>query len=426
MKRNGTAIKTKSGFVAALDIGSSKICCLIAKPHVDRGAYGDSGPRIIGIGSHQSRGIRSGVVVDMEAAEQAIRAAVERAEQMAGDNIENVVINVSAGKPRSKLVAFESSIGGHGITEHDMRRLLDPSVLMREASDDREIVHKIPVGFTVDGNRGVRDPIGMFGEVLGANVHVVTAQTAPLRNLRLVVERCHLHVDAMVVSPFASALSCLVDDEKKMGAACIDIGGGTTGIAVFFDGELVHTEVIPVGGNHITNDIARGLQTPFAHAERMKNLYGTCLPSPSDDAEVIQVPLVGEDDETGTVQVARSMLVGIIRPRVEEIIEIARERLAKAGYDQLAGRIVLTGGTSQLTGITEMASRAFSQHVRTAQPKQIDGLAEAVSGPGFSSVAGLLQYAVATATAPMEANIDMSQPPNGWLGRIGHWLRENF
>lgn len=426
MKRNGSSLKPKSGLVAALDIGTTKICCLIAKPKVDRGPYGDSGPKIIGIGSHQSQGLRNGAVVDMDAAEHAIRAAVERAEQMAGDNIERVVINLSAGKPRSKLVACEVSIGGHGITEHDMRRLMDPATLLKETTDDREIVHKVPVGFSVDGNRGVRDPIGMFGNMLGVNVHVVTAAAAPLRNLRAVVQRCHLHVDAMVVSPFASALACLVDDEKRMGASCIDIGGGTTSIAVFFDGELVHTDIIPIGGAHITNDIARGLSTPFAHAERMKNLYGTCLASASDDGEVIQVPLVGEDDETGTVQVPRSMLVGIIRPRVEEILDLAKERLEKAGFGQLAGRVVLTGGSSQLTGLSEMASQAFAHHVRIANPRPIDGLAEAVSGPAFSAAVGLLRYALAEAEEPIEANIDLSQPPDNWLGRFGHWLRENF
>jgi cell division protein FtsA len=426
MKINGSAIKPRSGFVAVLDIGSTKICCLIAKPSIERGPYGASGPRVVGIGTHQAHGIRSGTIVDMDAAEHAIRAAVERAEQMAGDNIDRVVINVSAGKPRSKLVACEVSIGGHGITEHDMRRLMDPTVLLKDTPVDREIVHKIPVGFSVDGNRGVRDPIGMFGEMLGVNVHVVTAATAPLRNLHAVVERCHLHVDAMVVSPFASALSCLVEDEKKMGAACIDIGGGTTGIALFFDGELIHTEVIPIGGNHITNDIARGLSTPFGHAERMKNLYGTCLPSASDDSEVIQVPLVGENDETGTIQVPRSMLVGIIRPRVEEIFDLVRERLEKAGFLQLAGRIVLTGGTAQLTGISEMASQAFLHHVRIASPRSVEGLAEAVAGPAFSGASGLLEYAVAAQEMPIEAAMNLPQPPNSWLGRIGYWLRENF
>ncbi len=426
MKRNSSSAKPRSGFVAALDIGTTKICCLIAKPSVERGPYIASGPQVFGIGTHQTQGLRNGAIIDMDAAEHAIRAAVERAELMAGDNIERVVVNVSAGKPKSKLVACDVSIGGHGITEYDIHRLMDPSSLQVGMAEDREIIHKIPVGFTVDGNRGVRDPIGMFGETLGVNVHTVTAAIAPLRNLRAVVERCHLHVDSMVVSPYASALSCLVEDEKKMGAACIDIGGGTTGIALFFDGELVHTEIIPVGGNHITNDIARGLSTPFGHAERMKNLYGTCLASASDDGEVIQVPLVGEDDETGTVQVPRSMLVGIIRPRAEEILDLIQERLEKAGFSQLAGRVVLTGGTSQLTGLGEMASQAFSHHVRMASPRPVEGLAEAVAGPAFSAVSGLLQYAVSEAEEPLESVINMAQPPNGWLGRIGHWLRENF
>ena len=426
MKKNGSSLKQRSGFVAALNVGSTKTCCLIAKPHVERGPYDAPGPRIVGFGSHQSQGIRSGAVVDMEAAEHAIRAAVERAEQMAGDNIDSVVVNVSAGKPRSRLVAFELAVGGHGITEHDMRKLLDPQKLQPGEEDARETVHTIPVGYTVDGTRGVRDPIGMYGETLGVNVHVVSALKAPLRNLRTVIERCHLHVDGMVVAPFASALACLVEDEKRIGSVCIDIGGGTTGVAVFFDGELVHTDIIPVGGDHITRDISTGLKTPIGHAERMKNLYGTCLPSVSDDSEVIQVPLVGEDQETGTVQVPRSMLVGIIRPRVEEIIDLVRERLDRAGFTQMAGRVVLTGGTSQLTGICEMASQVFGHHVRIAGPKPIDGLAEAVNGPAFAGAAGLLRYAVQRAEHPIDAALDMSPPPNGWMGRLGHWFKENF
>lgn len=426
MKKNGTSIKQRSGFVAALDVGTTKTCCLIAKPHVERGPYDEPGPRVVGFGAHQSQGIRGGAVVDMDAAEHAIRAAVERAEQMAGDNIDSVVVNVSAGKPRSRLVAFELAVGGHGITEHDMRRLLDPQKLLPDENEMRETIHTIPVGYTVDGTRGVRDPIGMFGETLGVNVHVVNALSAPLRNLRTVIERCHLHVEGIVVAPFASALACLVEDEKRIGSVCVDIGGGTTGIAVFFDGELVHTDVIPVGGDHITRDISSGLKTPLGHAERMKNLYGTCLPSASDDTEVIQVPLVGEDQETGTVQVPRSMLVGIIRPRVEEIIDLVRERLEKAGFAQLAGRVVLTGGGAQLTGICEMTSQVFGHHVRIASPRPIDGLAEAVNGPAFSGVAGLLKYAVARAEQPIDAAIDLSQPPNNWIGKLGHWFKENF
>ncbi|MFB0952336.1 MAG: cell division protein FtsA, partial [Rhodospirillales bacterium] len=183
MKRNSSSAKPRSGFVAALDIGTTKICCLIAKPSVERGPYGVSGPRVFGIGTHQAQGLRNGAIIDMDAAEHAIRAAVERAELMAGDNIERVVVNVSAGKPKSKLVACDVSIGGHGITKYDIHRLMDPSSLQVGMAEDREIIHKIPVGFTVDGNRGVRDPIGMFGETLGVNVHTVTAASAPRRNL---------------------------------------------------------------------------------------------------------------------------------------------------------------------------------------------------------------------------------------------------
>ncbi|MDA0998720.1 MAG: cell division protein FtsA [Proteobacteria bacterium] len=426
MKRNGTPLKAKSGLVAALDVGSTKICCLIAKPKVDRGPYGDSGPKVVGIGNLKSQGIKNGTVVDLEAAEQAIRAAVERAEQMAGDNIDKVVVNISTGKPVSKLIACEVSIGGHSISGNDLKRLLDPAALLRDTPEGRDVIHRIPVGFTVDGTRGVRDPIGMFGQTLGVNVNVVTAASGPVRNLRAVIGRCHLNVGAEMLSPLASGLACLVEDEKRMGSVCIDIGGGTTGISVFFDGEMVFADVLSVGGAHVTSDIARGLSTPFTHAERMKTLYGTCLPSSSDDGEIIQVPLVGEDDETGIVQVPRSMLVGIIRPRIEEIFDLVRGSLEAAGFLRLAGRIVLTGGGSQLTGSGEMASKIFGNHVRIAGPRPIDGLAEAVAGPAFSTAAGLLLHAVAGAEEALEGTIAASRPPEGWIGRLGHWFRENF
>lgn len=421
MRRNGKQAKIRSGLIAALDVGTTKICCFIAKP-TEPGRL-----RIVGIGHHASKGLRSGGIVDMDAAEASLRATVEQAEQMAGENVRGVVVNVSAGNMLSKLVAYDVSIAGHQVSDADLRRILDPAALAPHARPDHEQVHAIPVGYTIDGNRGVRDPRGLFGERLGVNMHVISAAAGAVRNLTSAVNRCHLNVERTVVTPFASALACLVEDEMQLGATLIDIGGGTTSIAVFFDGELIFADSVPIGGVHVTADIARGLSTPVAFAERMKTLYGNAIPSSSDDRAMIKVPLIGEEGTQDTVPVPRSVLVGIVRARLEEILELVRSRIEAAGFDRVAGpRVILTGGTSQLPGLRELTSQILDKQVRLGRPKPAEGLAEAVSGPAFSTCAGLLLFAVnEIAEAPIGAH-RLLEEPVGRLSRIGHWIRENF
>ena len=417
-KKNG---KVRNGLIAALDVGTTKVACLIAR------AGNDGQPHVIGVGHQMANGMRGGTIVDMDAAEVSIRATVEAAEQMAGETIRNVVVNVSGGAPESRLIACEVSIAGHKIGDADLRRILEAAGQSAGPEPDREIIHAIPVGYSIDGNRGVNDPRGMFGERLGVNMHVVTAASSVTRNLATCIARCHLEIAAEVVSPYASALACLVEDEKQLGVTLIDMGGGTTSIAVFFDGELVHTDCIPVGGGHVTNDIARGLSAPLAHSERIKTLYGSATPSPSDDREVIKVPLIGEDDEDEVNQVPRSMLVGIIRPRLEETFEIVRARLEEAGFDKVAGRrVVLTGAASQMTGARELAAMILDKQVRIGRPRPMEGLAEAMGGPAFATCAGLLHFAANNpAGAPNRAYRPIEEP-TGRLGRIGQWIRENF
>lgn len=428
MKKRTISKRVKNGLVAALDIGTTKVCCLIGRITADPGLYRDAGVKIIGIGHQVSGGLRSGTVVDLDDAEASIRATVEAAEQMAGENIQGVVVNVSGGQPLSRLIAYEISIAGHEIGDADLRRILDPSVLKNGLARERELIHTIPVGYSIDGNRGVRDPRGMYGERLGVNMHVISALSGPLRNIETSVQRCHLGIEDKVVSAYASGLAALVEDEIQLGVTCIDMGGGTTSIAVFFDGELVHTDSIAVGGVHVTNDIARGLSTPLAQAERMKTLYGSALQSSSDDREIIKVPLVGEDKEADASQVPRSMLVSIIRPRVEETLEMVRDRLKAAGFDKVAGRcVVLTGGASQLPGVRELAADIIDKQVRMGRPKAIEGLAEAAAGPAFATVTGLLHYAVNNkAEAPSAAYCPPEEQAGRRFGRLGQWLRENF
>jgi cell division protein FtsA len=420
MKKNGSNGKPRNGLVAALDVGTTKIACFIAR-------NGEKGLQVIGIGHQVSRGIRAGAIIDMDAAADCIRSTVEAAEQMAGENIRQVVVNIASGDPKSRLIAYEISIAGHEISDADLRQVLDPAVLEHGRPVNHDTIHTLPVGYSIDGNRGVRDPRGMFGQRLGANVHVISAGTGAVRNLATCMAHSHLEIETKVVSPFASAMACLVDDERHLGVTLIDMGGGTTTIAVFFDGELIHTDSVPVGGVHVTNDIARGLSTPVIHAERMKTLYGSAIPSPSDDREVLRVPVIGEEDESDTNPVPRSMLVGIIRPRIEETFEMVRARLEENGFDGVAGRrVVLTGGASQLPGACDLAGAILDKQVCLGKPQPINGLAEASSGPAFSTCAGLLRYAIENPAVEAEAAYRPTEVPNGRFGRIGQWLRENF
>ena len=414
--------KTRHGLIAALDVGTTKVCCFIAR------ATDEGGLRVLGIGHQLSRGMRNGAVVDMEEAETAIRAAVDAAEQLAEERIREVVVNVSGGNPVSTNVTVEVSVNGHEIGDQDIRRMLDHARHQTQ-SNERDLLHSIPIGFTVDGNEGIRDPRGMFGERLAVTIHLVSANPGPVRNLSTVIHRCHLDIESRVVSAYASSLACLVDDEKDLGVTCIDLGGGTTGISVFQGGHLVHTDTIPVGGVHVTNDIARGLSTPLVHAERMKTLYGCALPSPSDDREILKVPLVGEDEDGATNQVPRSMLVQIIQPRLEETFELVRSHLEAGGFDKVAGRrVVLTGGAAQMQGVRELAAMVLDKQVRLGRPVGMQGLAEATGGPAFATCAGLLRYAVlnAKAEAPAKSSRSAVSGGNGAFGRLGLWLRHNF
>jgi len=420
--------RPRGGLIAALDIGSTKIGCLIAKPNADPSAGPGHKARIVGFGHQVSKGVRSGVVVDMDSVERAVRSTVEAAEQMAGENISDVIVNVNIGKPKSRLIAYEVSIAGHEIGDADLRRILDPQGLVENEPSNTEVIHTIPVGYSIDGNKGIRDPRGMYGERLGVNMHIISANSGPIRNLETAIARCHLGIESKILGAYASALACVVEDERQMGVTCVDMGGGTTSIAVFFDGELVHTDSIPVGGQHVSNDIARGLATSLQHAERMKTLYGNAIPSANDDREVIKVPLVGEENNPESGQIPRSMLVGIIRPRMEEILEMVRDRLVSAGFDKVAGRrMVLTGGAGQLPGLPELAGTILDKQVRIGKPLGMDGLAEAASGPAFSSCVGLLTYALdENRDMPNQTYRQENMRTEGRFGRLGHWLKENF
>ncbi|MEE2761005.1 MAG: cell division protein FtsA, partial [Pseudomonadota bacterium] len=341
--------QARSSLITALDIGTTKIVCFIARPS-------GTSAEIIGIGHRISKGVRSGNIIDMDAIEGCIVAAVEDAEQLAEENVRDVVLCISGGEPRSRLISFDVAISGHEIGDADLHRANDPAWLYGlPAFEKRRILHTVPVGYSINGSPGVRDPRRMFGDKLGVKMHIITADASQMHNIESCIQRCRLDIEATVAAPYASGLSCLVDDEKEMGVICIDMGGGTTGISVFVDGEVIHTDSVPLGGTHVTNDIRRGLSTPLAHAERMKSLLGSVITSPSDDQEVIKVPLVGEEG-MGENEITRAILVSIIRPRLEEIFELVRAKIEEAGIDAEVGRrVVLTGGASQLNGVGTLA-----------------------------------------------------------------------
>jgi len=418
-------MRSKGDLVAGLDVGSSKICCFIAR------ADDDGGPRVIGIGQQASRGVRNGTVVDMAAVETAVRNAIHAAEQMAGATIDHVVVNLSGGHPASASVGVEVAIHGHEVGDADLRRAFvhghQAQDFELQAQNGRQLIHSIPIAYKIDGNRGIRDPRGMFGEQLGVEIHFVTAASGAVRNLTTCVERCHLDLAGFVVSPYAAGLAALVDDEMELGVTVIDMGGGTTTIAVFYEGNAIYTDVVPVGGLHVTNDIARGLSTSVAGAERLKTLFGHAMAATGDDRETIEVPPVGEEHDGGGQVIPRSLLVGIIQPRLEETFELVRSHLEASGFDKVAGRrVVLTGGASQLTGMRELATLILDKQIRIGRPVRVRGLAEATAGPAYATCAGLLHYAVAADDASVMTLEEETQEPAGLLGRFGHWFREHF
>jgi len=425
--------RQKSGVIAALDVGTTKVACFIAVPEAD-GTL-----RVVGVGHHRSRGMRNGQVASMADLEASVRSAVEAAEQMAGQRVDTVLLSITGGGLSSQNVETQVPVHGHPVRDTDVRRILDQGRAIA-AQHERDILHCLPTTYSIDGGDGILDPRGMFGETLGVRIHMVSASTGPLRNLATVIDRCHLDVAARVASPYSSALACTVNDEKEMGVTVLDMGGGTTSVSVFVDGYPMFADVIPVGGNHVTNDLAKGLSTSATHAERLKTVWGTVLPSPSDTRELLKVPLVGEEEDTEGHEVPRSEIVRMIRPRIEETFELVRNRLGQAGMLHAAGRrVVLTGGGSQLQGLREMAELILDKQVRLGRPRRLKGLPESASGPAFATCAGLLRYAIQDhvahaapgsqqALVPDETgdDEDTTHKPAGRMGRMVSWLKENF
>lgn len=424
---------SKGGIIGAIDIGSTKIACLILKP-IETPTGEVTRFRVIGHGHQASRGVRAGNVIDIALAEAGIRAAVEQAEQMAGLLLKDVHVALSCGAPRSQVIGVEVPVAGGEVRAADLSRAIAIGRARFPASD-REVLHCMPSSYSVDGARGIRNPVGMLGDTLGVNLHALSVAAGPLRNLEACVGRSHLGIAGKAVSAYAAGLATLVADEIDLGATVVDMGGGTTSLAVFMDGGLVHAEALPIGGNHVTSDIARGLSTSLSQAERLKTLFGSALSGPNDARDLIAVQQIGEDDGDGENNVPRSILTGIIQPRIEETLELVRDRLAEAGLSSIAARrVVLTGGASQLNGVREIASRIVSKQVRLGKPACLVDAPEHASGAAFSACAGLATWAVQRPKELVEpageedvAGLSLVSPSaaRGLVG-IKRWLKENF
>ncbi|WP_439551468.1 cell division protein FtsA [Falsiroseomonas sp.] len=408
----------RSGPFGVLDIGTTKVVCLIAR------IEGDGEPRVLGFGWQRGRGVKGGSIIDLEEAERAIRAAVGQAEEMSDTQLSGAIVNLSCGQPDSRLLHVQWPIGGRAVTDADLRAILHEG-RRRGTEDGRETVHGSPVSFTVDATPGVEDPRGMVCDTLGARVHLVDASQAALRNLGACLARCDLEVEELVSSPLAAGLATLVEDEKRIGATVIDMGGGTTSIAVFSEGQLIHTAQIPVGGWQVTNDLARVLSTPISHAERLKTLHGGALAAADDEREMLPVPLVGEDEDH-IARVPRAMIVNIIRPRLEETFEFVRERLEQAGVAKEAGtRVVLTGGASQMIGARELAARVLDRQVRIGRPRSVRGLPDTAGGPPFAAAIGLLAWGAGEGRPVVDIAPGIDRP-QGPIRRLYGWLRDRL
>lgn len=413
------AAKPRNRIIAGLDIGSYKVCCFIAE--LDDFMQ----PRVIGYGQHASGGMKRGMIVDMDRTESAIRDAVHQAEDMAGVEISGVIVSLGGVHLRSHMTDGLVVLNHHEITDGDIDKVIDVAKA-KQIEGDHQIVHAQATKYVLDNQSDIRDPRGMTGSRLEADVHVITAASSAMRNVVRCVERCHLEVQDVVVQPFASSMATLVQDERELGVAMIDMGGSTCDIAIYAEGALVYTAVVPLGGQHITADIARGLSTPLTHAERIKTQYGCSLSAIIETDETIEVPHVGEDDEAATSQITKSQLAGIIQPRCEEMLEMVRDKIEQSGFESVIGRrIVLTGGTSQLAGMKQLADMVLDKTSRLARPQGIDGLTDLSGGPQFATAAGLLIYGARKAHKEQRSQ-SYEGMAMSFITGVQRWFKESF
>jgi cell division protein FtsA len=410
------ARKTDKNLIVGLDIGTSKVVAIVGE------ISPDGEIEIIGLGSSRSRGLKKGVVVNIESTVHSIQRAVEEAELMAGCEIHSVYAGIAGSHIRSLNSHGIVAIRDNEVTMGDVDRVIDAARAVAIPADQK-ILHILPQEFVIDNQEGIREPIGMSGVRLEAKVHLVTGAVSAAQNIVKCVRRCGLEVDDIILEQLASSYAVLTDDERELGVCLVDIGGGTTDIAVFTEGSIHHTAVIPIAGDQVTNDIAVALRTPTQHAEDIKVRYACALTQLASPEETIEVPSVGERPAR---RLARQTLAEVVQPRYEELFTLVQAELRRSGYEDLvAAGLVLTGGSAKMEGVVELAEEIFHMPVRVGMPHDVRGLADVVRNPIYSTGVGLLLFGHRQSREAMRAP-RLDGGVRGVLARMKSWFQGNF
>ncbi|WP_296417152.1 cell division protein FtsA [Pseudooctadecabacter sp.] len=423
------------GVVAILDVGSSKIACLVLRfdgpEHFGDSdgvgsMAGQSSFRVIGAATTRSRGVRFGEIDAMAETERAIRTAVQAAQKMANVRVDHVIACLSGGRPRSYGLDGQVDVQGTVVTEGDIGRVL-AECDVPDIGAGREVLHAQPINFALDHRSGLADPRGQIGQTLTTDMHMMTIEDSVIENLLYCIKRCDLELAGVASSAYAAGISSLVEDEQELGAACVDMGGGSTGISIFMRKHMIYSDAVRMGGDHVTSDISMGLQVAPAMAERIKTFYGGVLATGMDDREMIEVGSDTGDWEHDRRTVSRAELIGIMKPRVEEILEEVRVRLDAAGFEHLPSQqIVLTGGGSQIPGLDGLASKILGQQVRIGRPLRVQGLPQAATGSAFSAAVGLSLFAAHPQDEWWDFDIPAEKYPARSFKRAVRWFKENW
>ncbi len=432
--RNMRRAAMQRGVVAILDVGTSKIACLVLRFDGAEGQgedgigsmAGQSSFRIIGAATTRSRGVRFGEVDAMQETERAIRTAVQAAQKMAQVRVDHVIACLAGARPRSYGLDGTVDVENVHVTDADIGAVL-AACDVPDYGADREVLHAQPVNFALDNRSGLADPRGQIGHKLTADLHLLTVDAAIVQNLLFCIKRCDLELAGLASSAYVSGISSLVEDEQELGSACIDMGGGSTGVSIFMRKHMIYADAVRMGGDHITSDISMGLQVPMATAERIKTFYGGTHATGMDDREMIEIGGDTGDWHHDRRTVSRAELIGIMRPRVEEILEEVRLRLDAAGFEHLPSQqIVLTGGGSQIPGLDALASRILGQQVRLGRPLRVQGLPQAATGPGFSAAVGLTLFAAHPQDEWWDFDVPAQKYPSHSFRRAVKWFKDNW
>ena len=423
------------GVVAILDVGASKIACLVlrfdgtgrlSEDNSIGSLAGQTGFRVVGAATTRSRGVQFGEINAMQETERAIRTALQAAQKMAEIRVDHVIACFSGAGPRSYGLDARVELEGQVVTENEIARVL-AACEVPDYGAGREVLHAQPVNFALDHRSGLGDPRGQLGQELSVDLHMLTVDATAVQNLVHCIKRCDLELAGIASSSYMAGISALVEDEQELGAACIDMGGGATGLSIFMKKHMIYADTVRMGGDHVTGDISMGLGVPMAKAEWIKTMHGGVHATGMDDREMIEIGGDTGDWEHDRRTVSRAELIGIMRPRVEEILEEVRVRLDAAGFDHLPSQqIVLTGGASQIPGLDGLASRILGQQVRLGRPLRVHGLPQAATGPGFAGAVGLSLFAAHPQDEWWDFEIPVDRYPARSLKRAVRWFRDNW